>query len=1260
MTAKKSRRRGVVLSLAGQRKFETARRQLEKAMNGGDRFTLEELSERTQLALSTMTRVLDAQVGVDKQTLDQVFAAFDLSLQRADYQQPEGGDERLPAAATDSLSTASTTLATTLTTTSPTAPILDWGEAIDVSLFYGRTAELATLEQWIQHDRCRLIAMLGMGGIGKTALSVKLAQELTQNSKLTAQPFEFIVWRTLRNAPPLELLLTDVIQVLSYQRESVPSLRLPALISRLLNYLRQHRCLLILDNGETILQGGQFTGAYRQGYEAYGELLRQVGEIPHQSCVVLTSREKPETIANLEGETLPVRSFALPGLPTTATDHLFDAIGLSSSNVGRQRLLGVYSGNPLALKIVATSIRELFGGDVDAFLQEETTVFNGIRRLLDQQYQRLTLLEKQVMLWLAINREWVTIAALQSDLVPSVPRSRLLETLESLARRSLIEQNNARFTQQPVVMEYVTDAFIDHVCEEIRQRSPELFLSHALIKATAKDYVRESQIRVILKPLGDRLLARFGSQTALSAQLQHLLQQLHDATVSQAGYGAGNWLNLSQHLKLDLTGSDVSHLTVRQACLQDGPLHQVNLSHAHLVDCQFAEPLNLPTALAVSPTGDRVALGNENGTVQMWQVSTQQPLLTLPAHTAHVFGLNFTQDGRTLVTGSHDHTIKFWDMTTGNCLQTWQGKGPVWAQAFSPDGLILANSVGDADRAIHLWHWQTGQRLKTLIGHTGQATTLAFVPHSTDTAEGTGHPLLISGSQDHTLRLWDLEQGVCLRTLTGHTGMVWTVSVHPQGDRFASASFDQSIKIWDLATGICLQTLLGHTAEVTSVSFSPDGQWLASSSNDRTIRLWEVATGQCLTVLQAHLDHVWAVAFTATPVQGKIAAAEQILISASFDQTVRFWQINRIARDEPGTDASVILSPTSQLTIANHCLKTIQGSDMGIRSIACHPHRHLLASGGLGNRIRLWDESGYCIKTLTGHTGGIWKVAFHPEGKRLASSSLNGEIKVWDVESGQCLQTLLRNNSWIQALGFSPQGDLVSGSSFDATIHVWDSQTGECIRSMTLAAAAYLLGLAFHPQEHYFVSAGNDDRLRWWDLETGDCFRTIEADHGGHAWCVAFHPQGHWFASIGNDQVVKVWDAQSGECLRQMLGHSGIHGSIAFSPDGSILASGRSDRIIRLWDVTTGQCLRVLEGHTSGVTSVVFLPVQPLAKLASQQQILASGSLDETIRLWDVQTGRCLKMFRPDRLYEGMNITGVTGLTEGAIATLKSLGAMVL
>jgi ATP-dependent Clp protease ATP-binding subunit ClpA len=142
----------------------------------------------------------------------------------------------------------------------------DWGEAIDVSLFYGRTEELTTLEEWIVTERCRLVAVLGMGGMGKTAIAAKVAAQVQHE-------FEYVIWRSLRNAPLLETLTCDLVAFVSDFQET------SAEIGRLIHYLRSKRCLLILDNMETILEAGE-AGQFRSGYEGYGELLRVMEKPP--------------------------------------------------------------------------------------------------------------------------------------------------------------------------------------------------------------------------------------------------------------------------------------------------------------------------------------------------------------------------------------------------------------------------------------------------------------------------------------------------------------------------------------------------------------------------------------------------------------------------------------------------------------------------------------------------------------------------------------------------------------------------------------------------------------------------------------------------------------------------------------------------------------------------------------------------------------------------------------------------------------------
>ncbi|HEY9656459.1 MAG TPA: NB-ARC domain-containing protein [Crinalium sp.] len=373
---------------------------------------------------------------------------------------------------------------------------VDWGEAVDVSQFCGRQAQLDKLEQWVMLDRCRLIAIVGMGGIGKTMLVTQLTQQLADTNQ-----FEVVVWRSLRQAPPLRELLTELIQAIA--PDQLLPLRLDVMMRQLLEQLRSHRCLLILDNVEAILSGSELVGTYRSGYEDYGWLFEQLGQGRHQSSVLLTSREVPAEIAIQEAPTAPARLLRLEPLSIEEGETILAAKGLTfqpQQSLVRQ-LIERYQGNPLALEIVAMPLKDLFNSNIAAFLAEDTLLFKDIRSLLDQQFNRLTLLERQVMYWLAINREAVTAAHLQADLLPAVSPSELRDALVSLDRRSLIETikpsstklDVVRYMQQPMVLEYVTEQLIKQVYQEIEQTQIIYFRSHALSKAQAKDYVRDIQ-----------------------------------------------------------------------------------------------------------------------------------------------------------------------------------------------------------------------------------------------------------------------------------------------------------------------------------------------------------------------------------------------------------------------------------------------------------------------------------------------------------------------------------------------------------------------------------------------------------------------------------------------------------------------------------------------------------------------------------------------------------------------------------------------
>ncbi len=314
----------------------------------------------------------------------------------------------------------------------------DWGEAANTPVFYGRTEELTVLEQWIVRDNCRLVTLLGMGGIGKTALAAQLAKEIQGK-------FDFIIWRSLRHAPSINQLLADLIQFLDNQQPCNLPEKTEDLISRFRKCLRSHRCLVVLDDTESIMCYGTHAGHYRDGYERYGQLLRQVAQERHQSCLVLISWEKPLQIELLEKKTSCVRSLKLRGLPKEEGRKILEANGFSGEEKGWDELITIYRGNPLALHLVAPIIQDFFNGSVSQFLSWDTMIVpDPLRGILIEQLNRLDDLEKKIMCYLAINPKPVSLEKLRNGLqIDSA--SELINVLKSLDRRSIIEV--AKITQ---------------------------------------------------------------------------------------------------------------------------------------------------------------------------------------------------------------------------------------------------------------------------------------------------------------------------------------------------------------------------------------------------------------------------------------------------------------------------------------------------------------------------------------------------------------------------------------------------------------------------------------------------------------------------------------------------------------------------------------------------------------------------------------------------------------------------------------------
>lgn len=1133
-------------------------------------------------------------------------------------------------------------------------------EVPSVPVLFGRQHELAQVVAWLASERCQVVGLLGIGGVGKTTLAASVVQ-------VVAHQFDMVLWRSLLNAPPIDETLRILLQSLGNHRVIEIPASLDEQLSLLLSYLRQQRCLLVLDNLESVLNQGQ-SATYRTDYDGYSQLVQRLAQSKHASSLLLTSRERPKGLARLEEDFPVVRSLRLAGLDAAAGNALLSARGLRGDSAQTAKLVDSYSGNPLALKVVVETVHDLFGGDIAAFLDSEAIIFDDIRTVLDQQFAVLSPLEQELLFWLAVEREPVALQVLRDNLLHPPPSHLLMEALRGLERRSLLEQalparpfqdesqTAVRFMLQNVIMEYVTERLIEQICREIEEGHLVRLHSHALLNARAKEYVRRSQVRMILQPITTRLVASLG-KVGWVEQVKQCLTLLRGQAQVAPGYAGGNLLNLMLQAGIDLQGSNFSGLAVRRAYLANRQLTGVNFVQADLTGAVFTDTFSPARSLAFSPDGSLLAAGTSTGEIRLWQVVDGQPLAVLSGHFKLVISVTWSADPRRLASGGEDGTVRVWHRQgLAESETVWSGtilhKGPaiVRAVAFHPEQPILASASDDGK--IHLWHATTGHAIAALHGHTTLITAMAFAPHEN---------LLASCSADRCVRIWDmtgidglahdctLAHSYILYQPPAHLGEVWSLAFSADGRWLAGGNINGLVWLWDItelrrqgvtsedpSTGqesgsAPVHVLHGHQDTIASLSFGRDSNTLVTGSDDHTIRIWDVLENQTRRTLYGHTDVILCVA---------TQPASNLLASSSPDGTICLWDtesglpirtlvgyIKPVTAIAFGRDPATLISCSGDHlvrvwhlsdTAANKatCRTTLAGHTNRIWSVAIHPHGSLAASAGEDRSIHLWDiAGGRLLQRLNGHKHMITTVAFHPNGKTLASGSLDQSCGLWEITSGERRATLL--NDWsppnrhngVWSLAYSPDGRLLAAGYSNGEIALWDTEQHTIVQ----------------------LFQGHEDWVRG----------------------LAFDPTGRLLASSSNDTTVRIWNVETGQPGGVLRGHTDWVMAVDFNPDGRLLASAGHDRTIRLWNLDQENTSICLTGHSNAILTLAFSP---------DGKLLVSGSQDESMKLWAVGSAAvgeaCVQTVYTPGPYAGMNIAGVTGISEAQKAALKMLGAV--
>ncbi len=638
-------------------------------------------------------------------------------------------------------------------------------------------------------------------------------------------------------------------------------------------------------------------------------------------------------------------------------------------------------------------------------------------------------------------------------------------------------------------------------------------------------------------------------------------------------------------------------------------------------------------SIALHPKEPLCASAAEDGTIVIWNIDNGRAIRTFREGPEPCRAVAWSPDGRWIAAG-HGKAIYLRDATSGETKAVLkEHKADVCSLCFAADGKMLASTADSPDLSIVLWEVESGKKIGVVAKERVRIFQMAFRPYtkSLGIVDGNGNFKLYP-----TAAVKDAPVKESYTRNLHHVSGAFALAFRPDGGLVFTGGGDRAIRQTELPdqqakmdkASSALDTTASHALQVTALAMSSDGRFLASGGKDSIIKLWDMKTGTAIRTFFGHEDEISSLAFTAD---------SRTLVSGSHDQRIRVWDISPTdshitLTDHTGFIWTCAYSPDGKYfatggadkqvclyeSATNKLLAKIPAHDSAVTALTFSPDSNRLYTTGGDRLMRSWEiPSGKPIKEYRGHTGPIMALAVDKSGKYLLTGAADKTAILWQSESDKPIAHFANLNSAVSAVEFSPYRDWLAIGTADGTLRVFKRSTPTKEEFRVAAHSSGVASLQFQPdapaQQPTIATSGGDHLIRFWSSDANGKFSPYSeiAAHEKAVSSIAYNERGSYLASAGGDQFVKIWNSKTRTEKTALRGHTDWVTNVAFAPNGSALLSVGVDKTARIWTLANADS-RSNVGHHRQVTAIS----------TSASGLVATGSEDRTVKIWDAKSGR--------------------------------------